>query len=238
MAVKEFPVVTPVAAPVVPVPPLEAGDRLSRQEFHHRYLQHPEIKKAELIDGVVYMPSPVRLARHGEPHAHMVAWLAVYAATTPGLRIGDNATVILGRSDEVQTDAMLLIDPTYGGQTRETPDGYLDRAPELAVEIAASSASYDMHVKREAYRRAGVLDYVVLLTHERRVLWLQRVGDTFVETMPDDDGIYRSRAFPGLWLDPAALLAGDLAAVLATVQVGVASPEHAAFVADLGARAG
>ncbi len=75
------------------IPPLEAGDHLTRREFERRYQAMPHIKKAELIEGVVYMPPPVRFGGHGEPHFMMIGWLFNYCAGTPGLRTGDNATV-------------------------------------------------------------------------------------------------------------------------------------------------
>lgn len=238
MTVKQTIVATPATSDPPAVAPLRAGDRLTRDEFHRRYLLHPEIKKAELIDGVVYMPSPIRYRQHDRPQSHAVTWLGTYSAMTPGVRSGVSASLFLSPLDEVQSDALLFIDPVLGGQTRETADDYLEGAPELVVEIAASSASRDLNLKREAYLRAGVQEYLVVLTHVNRVQWLRREGDAFAEATPGEDGVYRSRTFPGLWLDPAALLAGDLAEVLAKVQAGVASPEHAAFVAELAARAG
>src|SRR5687767_3807380 len=62
-------------------PPLNSGDHLSRAEFERRYQAHPEIKKAELIEGVVYLPSPVRHDQHGHPHFNIITWLGLYCAS-------------------------------------------------------------------------------------------------------------------------------------------------------------
>lgn len=102
-------------------PPLEAGDCLSRAEFERRYQAHPEIPKAELIEGVVYMASPVRVEQHGEPHGWIVGWLAVYRAATPGVRLAVDATVRLGCDTEVQPAALLWLEPERGGAGRESP---------------------------------------------------------------------------------------------------------------------
>jgi Uma2 family endonuclease len=147
--------------PEAAVPPLEPGDRLTRAEFERRYEAMPTQKKAELIEGVVYMPSSVRLDRHATPHADVVTWLGYYRAQTPGVRVGDNATTRLDLDNEPQPDTVLFIAPECGGQVRISPDDYLDSAPELVVEVASSSASYDLETKWNVYRRNGVLEYVV-----------------------------------------------------------------------------
>ena len=124
------------------VPPLEAGDHLTRAEFERRYDAMPNLKKAELIEGVVFMPSPTRLRRHGRPHAHLIAWLVQYETGTAGTVAGDNSTARLDLDNEPQPDAYLLIDPACGGQARLSADDYVEEAPELVAEVAASSASY------------------------------------------------------------------------------------------------
>lgn len=222
--------------PQVEPPPLNPGDHLSRAEFHRRYEAHPEIKKAELIEGVVYMPSPVRIEQHSRPHFTLITWLGVYLSATPGVEGGDNATVRLDNKNEVQPDAYLRLEPERGGRSRVTADDYLAGPPELIVEVAASSAAYDLHSKRRVYARSGVQEYLVVQTYEKQVTWfVWREG--VYETLPADaDGVLRSRLFPGLWLRPAALWSGDLAEVLATLREGLASAEHAAFVARLRAQ--
>lgn len=217
-----------VAAPTLP---LQSGDHLTRREFERRYSAHPEIKKAELIEGRVYVSSPLRFAAHGQPHIAVAAWLGTYAAFTPRVSAADNATVRLDAINEPQPDAQLRLDPAAGGHSRLDEDDYVEGAPELVIEIAASSASYDLHDKLHAYRRNGVDEYLVWRVHERQFDWFVLVGDDYVPLAPDGWGILRSRIFPGLCLDVGALLAGDLARVLATLQRGLESPEHAAFVA-------
>lgn len=215
------------------IPPLENGDRLSRVEFERRYHAMPHLKKAELIEGIVYVPSPVRHRQHGQPHSYLMGWLVVYMASTPGVQVGDNSTVRLDLDNEPQPDGSLLIDPECGGQTRISEDGYLEGAPELVLEVASSSASYDLHAKRNVYRRSGVREYIVWRVLDEAIDWFVLRDGEYERLTPGDDGILRSDVFPGLWLDPTALLRHDLTTVLGTVQQGVASPEHAAFVAAL-----
>lgn len=214
-------------------PPLENGDRLTREEFERRYTAMPHLKKAELIEGVVYVPSPVRYRRHGVPHAHLIIWLGQYAASTPGVDVSDNSTVRLDLDNEPQPDALLLLDPASGGQAHFSSDDYIEGAPELVAEVAASSASYDLHAKMHVYRRNGVREYLVWRVLEEAIDWFVLRAGAYERLAVDAAGLLRSEVFPGLWLDTSALLRGDLAAVFSTVQQGIGSPEHAAFIARL-----
>ncbi|HET6381781.1 MAG TPA: Uma2 family endonuclease [Armatimonadota bacterium] len=219
-------------APAEP-PPLESGDRLSRAEFERRYIAHPEIKKAELVEGVVYVSSPIRVKQHGYPHALIVTWLGVYAAATPGTMVAGNATVRLDNENEPQPDAFLRLEPEHGGTSRVSEDDYLEGPPDLVVEVAASSASYDLNDKLRAYQRNGVREYLVLQMYERRADWFVLRDGVFEPLMPDESGILRSTIFPGLWLKSESIWTGDLAAMLSTLQEGLASPEHVEFAARL-----
>jgi Uma2 family endonuclease len=214
------------------IPPLVAGDRLTRDEFHRRYMAMPDVKKAELIEGVVYMPSPVSLEGHAVPHVDFIGWLAYYKAFTPGVQAGDNGTLRLDLDNEPQPDAFLRISPECGGQSK-TVDDYVDGAPELVAEIAASSASYDLHDKLNAYRRNGVKEYVVWRVWDQAIDWFVLRGGRYEATAVNSDGLYQSEVFPGLWLEAAAMLGGDLVRVLAVVQQGLATAEHAEFVKRL-----
>ena len=215
---------------------LESGDRLNRAEFERRYQGMPEIKKAELIEGVVYVASPVRVSRHGQPHSDVVGWLVAYRSATPGVMVCDNTTVRLNGENEPQPDALLRIDEFCGGQSRISEDDYIEGAPELIVEIAASSASYDLHDKLRAYRRNGVREYLVWLTQEQAFRWYVLVEGEYVLQQPDDQGILRSQGFPGLQLAVEALLAGDMERVLAVLQEGMGSEAHRLFVQTLDLR--
>lgn len=194
---------------------LEAGDHLTREEFHRRYLARPDIKKAELIDGVVYVPSPVRVRQHGRPHAFVLAWLGAYVALVPETLLADNATIFLDGRVEVQPDAFLW--RPEPGPAHETEDGYFEGAPQLVVEVTASSVSYDLHVKKEAYRRNGVREYVVWRVIDEAIDWFRLQDGEYVLIVPDADGIIESEQFPGLRLHVQSMLDGDLAAVLARV---------------------
>ena len=215
------------------IPPLENGDRLTLAEFERRYDAMPNLKKAELIEGVVYMPSPVRQRYHGRQHLHFGFWICAYEGRTPGVEGGDNSTVRLDLDNMPQPDCLLFIQPEHGGRVRIDEDGYIEGAPDLVAEVASSSASYDLGKKLDAYRRNGVREYVVWQVLEGKVDWYVNRGGRFEPMPPPADGILRSECFPGLWLDPAALMRGDVYGVLDIVQQGLNTPEHAEFVARL-----
>lgn len=219
------------------IPPLVAGEHLDQPEFHRRYEAMPPGVKAELIDGVVSMPSPVG-HDHSDAQGDVIAWLNFYAAETPGVRASGEVSVILGRRSEPQPDAALRIRPEFGGQIRAV-GGFVHGAPELVAEVARTSRGVDLGPKRADYEQGGVLEYVVRAFEPDEVVWFRRAEGVFVRVTPDADGLYRSTTFPGLWLDPEALLAGNLRRLRQVVEQGLASPEHAAFVARLAAnRAG
>jgi Uma2 family endonuclease len=220
------------------IPPLQNGDHLTADEFERRYEAMPGVR-AELIEGVVYlMASPVRCDDHGEPHFDVIGWLYDYRKHTPGVRGGDNTTMRLDLANRPQPDAYLRVLPECGGQARVDADGYIVGAVELAVEVAASSASYDLHDKLDVYRRNGVREYVVWRVEDGEIDWFVLRGGRYERLPPGADGILRSGVFPGLWLDPAALVRRDTARVDEVVHLGLASPEHAEFVAELRRRAG
>ncbi|NJR57820.1 MAG: Uma2 family endonuclease [Cyanobacteria bacterium CRU_2_1] len=214
-------------------PPLENGDRLTRIEFERRYNLMPHVKKAELIEGVVYMASPLRFEPHAEPHGDLIIWLGTYKVATPGVRLGDNPTVHLDMDNEPQPDAVLLIDAGARGQSFIGEDGYIEGAPELVAEIAASSAAIDLGDKKRAYRRNRVREYLVWQVFDQRIDWFSLDDGDYTNIPLGEDGVIRSQVFPGLWLDSAALLQGDMAEVLTVLQAGVASAEHQAFVQKL-----
>lgn len=216
-------------------PPLRDGDHLTRDEFERRYETMPQVNSAELVEGVVHMPSPVSAEEHGEPHFDLITWLGVYRAHTLHVRGGDNSTLRLDIDNEPQPDGYLRLMPEYGGQARLV-DGYVTGAPELIIEIAASSASYDLHEKLNAYRRNGVREYVVWRVWDAAVDWFVLRSGRYA-TLSPVDGVYKSEVFPGLWLDSAAAVRGDMARVLEVLQQGLSSSEHDAFVASLAAPA-
>jgi len=215
------------------LPPLESGDRLTRQEFERRYDAMPHLKKAELIEGVVYLPSPVSQRDHGEPHSALGGWLFVYQARMPGLESGDKSTVRLDLNNEPQPDCLLFIQAEHGGQVQIDEGGYVNGAPDLVAEVAASSASYDLHDKLGAYKRNGVREYIVWRVHDRQVDWFVLRGAQYGRLALGNDGILRSTVFAGLWLDPAALVSGDFAKLLDVLEQGMSSAEHAEFIAHL-----
>jgi Uma2 family endonuclease len=183
------------------------------REFLRRYEGMPQVKKAELIEGVVYMGSPVSV-RHAKPDGMIQAWLGTYASRHPDTEVLANATVILDAENTVQPDALLRRLPEHGGLTRVTEDGYLSGPPELIVEVASSSAAIDMRDKRRAYCRNRVQEYLVWLVAEERLEWFNLEDDEYRPQLPDAHGLLHSRIFPGLRLPVDALLAGDTAQVL------------------------
>jgi hypothetical protein len=216
------------------VPPLVSGDRLSMQEYERRYNAMPGVKNAQLIEGVVYMPSPVRYSLHGAPHSKLNFLLFYYAAKTPGLPSpSDNTTVRLDPDNEPQPDVLLLLPSHVGGRAKIDDEDYVSGPPALVCEIAASTVSIDLHLKKTAYRRNGVQEYLVWRTEDQAIDWFELSDGEYAPIAPQPDGSIRSRAFPGLWINPTHLIAGDLAASLGVLDQGIASPEHADFVQRL-----
>jgi Uma2 family endonuclease len=220
-----------------PIPPLQSGDRLTVEEFERRYDAMPHLKKAELIEGVVYVGSPVS-EDHASPHFDSIFWLGIYRASTPGIIGGDNGTLRLDVGSMPQPDAYLRIDSRLGGKARLGPDRFVIGAPELIDEIAVTSANYDLREKLEVYRRNEVQEYVVWRVWDRAIDWFVLREGKYERLEPGADGVYRSVVLPGLWLDAAALLRGDLATVGRVAQEGIGSEEHTAFVARLKAGMG
>jgi hypothetical protein len=217
------------------IPPLQNGDRLNRIEFERRYDAMPNLKKAELIHGRVYMASPVSTG-HSSAHSVLIGLFFVYCASTPGVDTGDNGSVRLDLDNMPQPDAYLRVAPSLGGQSKDA-DGYVEGAPELVGEIAASSVSYDLHEKMEVYHRAGVREYIVWRTLDSQFDYFVLRQGEFQRLEPAADGVFRSEVFSGLWIDAPALMKNDLAGALKTLQDGIASPEHQSFTAALQNRA-
>jgi Uma2 family endonuclease len=214
------------------LPPLENGDHLDQPTFHARYEAMPEGCRAELIGGIVHMPSPQKLL-HSKAQRLAVRWLEEYTDTTPGTEVLFNNTQILGPDSEPEPDACLFIAPEYGGQVYADKDDYLNGPPDLIVEVSSSTESIDLHRKKRDYEKGGVREYVVLALRMQQVFWFARRRGKYREVPLPADGIFRSRVFPGLWLDAEALLRNQRPRVLAVLREGLATPEHAAFVAKL-----
>lgn len=219
--------------PAPRIPPLENGDRLTRHEFERRYTAAPDIKKAELIEGVVYLASPLRFESHAEPHAQLIAWLSIYQISTSEVRLGIEPTIRLDENNQPQPDAVLLISEQAGGRSRLTEDDYIEGAPELVAEIAASSVAIDLHAKKTAYRRNGVQEYIVWQIFENQLDWFSLQQGEYVSLTAAADGIIKSQVFPGLWLAAPALLTGAMPQVLTVLQQGLKSAEHETFVQRL-----
>jgi len=215
------------------IPPLENGDRLTRYEFERRYDAISNLKKAELIEGVVYLAAALRFRSHGQPHASLLTWLGNYTVATPGVALGDAPTVRLDSDNEPQPDAVLLIEEQCGGRSRVSEDDYIEGAPELVVEIAASSAAIDLGDKKRAYRRNGIPEYIVWQVFDRQVDWFSLEEGDYVSLPVDADGTIRSRVFPGLWLAVEDLLAGNMVRVLAVLQSGLVTAAHGTFAQQL-----
>jgi Uma2 family endonuclease len=229
------PLVAPRTSKPLRVPPLQSGDRLTAEEFERRFDATPGLLRAELIDGVVYMPPPVSDEFHSEPQFDVVTWLGLYRVATPGIAGSDNGTLRLDPKNRPQPDAALRVLPEFGGRVTRDADGYLVAAPEFIFEVSGSTASYDLNVKFELYRRHGVREYVVWRVYEAAIDWFVLRDGAYVPLAPGADGVFRSEVLPGLWLDAAALIGGDLPAVMRVQQQGLASSEHAGFVARLSA---
>jgi len=217
-------------------PLLVAGQRLDQVTFHELYEAMPPGLRAELIDGVVSMPSPVG-NQHSRAYPFPLFWLLCYEENTAGVEVFSDVTTLLGPRSELQPDALLRILPECGGQTVADPQ-YVRGVPELVLEVSHSSRYTDLGPKLDDYERAGVLEYVVRALEPDEVLWHVLLEGRLVAVPPDADGLYRSRVFPGLWLDPQGLLMRDTRRLRAVIDQGVATAEHAAFVARLAAARG
>ncbi len=212
-------------------PPLVAGERLDRATFHERYKAMPPHIRAELVGGVVYMPSPLGY-EHGESDGSLSYWLRHYQRFTKGVRGANNATTQFDDYGEPQPDLQLRIPEELGGSSRIV-GGYVVGPPELIIEVSKSTRKYDLVDKKNDYERAGVQEYVVVAIDPREVFWFARRDGRFAGLSAGPDGVFRSEVFPGLWLDPAAFFADDVERLIATLERGLATPEHAAFVARL-----
>jgi Uma2 family endonuclease len=213
---------------------LNDGEHLDQKTFHARYEAMPDHVRAELIEGVVHLPSPIKRS-HGRIHAHLGSWLLNYEQATPGTEAYDRASTILGPHSEVQPDACLLIVLPGVGLTRDE-DEYIVGAPELVAEVALSTEAIDLHDKKRDYERAGVKEYIVAALRQSRVFWFRALQGKFEELPPGPDGILRSEVFSGLWLDPAALLRRDSQRLREVLQQGLGTPEHADLIAQLAIR--
>ena len=191
---------------------LENGDVMSRAEFHRRYSQCPDLHRVELIEGVVYVPSPIRILGHADEQGLMLDWLSAYAAVHPGVKHSPPGTVLLDDENEPEPDAML-----YRVTADRYEDGYLRGAPELIVEIAGSSRARDLHQKKRAYEGAGVREYIVWRTQEKAIDWFGLQDGAYVAQVADEAGMIESAEFPCLRLDVGAMLALDRARVLAAL---------------------
>ena len=210
---------------------LVAGDHLDQPEFHRRYEATTPEFRAELIDGVVSIHGRIT-ADHGYAQCVAIGWLSFYVLETPEVQPSARTTIILGSRSELEPDVVLRIKPECGGQTVVEGD-YVHGAPELVIEISDTSRYIDLGPKLVDYGRAGVSEYVVLALNPNEVYWFSQSEGALASVAPDPDGLYRSTLFPGLWLDPVALLSGDLTRLHQVVELGVATAEHAAFVARL-----
>jgi len=220
--------VTPPAETHVPiVPPLESGDCLTRPEFERRYASRPWwLKDAELVNGAVFVRSSV-VEPHSVARSKWALWFSAYAARSPGVSYADDGSLRLDMANLLQPDALLRV--ISGGQSKVDEDGYVNGGPELVAEVALTSASRDLHSKLAVYCRHGVREYIVWRVLDGDLDWFRLVAGQYERQSPDAQGIFRSQVFPGLWLDKPALLRGDMAAVLTTLNLGLASPEHAAL---------
>jgi hypothetical protein len=202
-----------------PLTILENGDRLTRKEFERRYAAS-NIKKAELIEGIVYVATALRFTSHAKPHSQIVGWLVTYQSMTDGLEIGTETTIRLDDDNEPQPDAVLF---RLGGNAQIDEDGYIVGAPELIAEISASTVSYDLHGKKNAYERNKIKEYIVWRTLDREIDWFVLEDDAYQKLEPDSEGIIHSREFAGLCLNVRAVLSNDMSSVLKTLQLCMAS---------------
>jgi len=209
---------------------LVTGQRMDVEEFLRRWEKLPESKNAELIEGVVYVSSPLSL-EHGCRDTRMHWWLRQYADATPGCTAGNNSTWLM-RDSAPQPDSYLRIEPARGGQSG-VAGVYGAGAPELVAEVCVTSAKLDLGPKLRLYQKAGVQEYITVEVPEKRIVWRVLEAGVYVPQELPADGIFRSHIFPGLWLDVAAYWADDGAKMQAALNAGLATEEHQRFVKRL-----
>ena len=215
-----------------PIFPLRNGEHLSREEFERRWEATPSLRRAELIEGIVFMPPPIS-ATHSDSHGDLYHWLALYADATPGVKSSITPSLRLDNRNEYQPDCVLRIIGSDFGRSRVSSDDYLEGTPELVAEIAVSSADYDAHEKRAVYERLGIQEYLLWEVMDAHIEWCELERGKYVPLHPRKDGVHCSRAFPGLWLDLRALVRGQKNRVTKVLDRGLKSAEHAAFVRKL-----
>jgi len=205
---------------------LAPGDRMELKEFLERWDQLPELKFAELIDGVVYMPSAVSLP-HGD-FDRLAGSVFGYYRLRSGICSGSTNATWLMRESAPQPDLALYLQPEYGGQTKIGPRKLGSGIPELTVEVCISSRSYDLGPKLALNERVGVPEYLAILTEEKRFEWRTLVQDSYQFLQPDN-GVFRSRILPGLWIDEPAFWRADGPRLLTVLEDGMDSPEFLEF---------
>lgn len=219
------------------LPPLASGDRLTRVEFEQRYAAMPGVR-AELVEGVVYMQAAIRHSQHGQPHSLLSGWLFTYYSDTPGTDVGDASSLRLDPDNEPQPDLLMRIESECGGRSHIDAEGFLTGAPELVAEISASSASYDLHDKLNAYRRNGIQEYIVWRVLDREIDWFVLREGRYEKLQADEKGVLKSEVYPGLWLKPASLLERDISAVISCLKEGTSTDSHAEFCRELAGKRG
>ena len=221
---------------------LHNGDSMNQKEFHRLYLQQNENFKAELLDGTVFVCEPLS-EPHGGIHPRLSSIFDAYAASIPGIQTYIEPTVILSDADEVQPDLVLRILPNFKGQTSDVwyrrgkkfeRGPFIKGAPELVAEIAYSSRSVDLHLKRRRYESAGVLEYIVVCLEQQNLLWFDLAHES--QVLEKEDGIFRSKVFPGFWIHEQGLFDMDYKLVMDTVHMGSCTVEHQEFVKELKSR--
>jgi len=195
------------------VHPLENGDHLTASEFLRRLENMPELKKAELIQGIVYMASAVGFTHHAEPDGVIQGWLSFYASKSKDVRHATNSTLRLSPDDVVQPDGLLVKTDTVQFDEK----GYLSGPVEFVAEIEASSASIVAREKLDTYRRSGVKEYLLWRTRDSVIEWWHLEDDDYLLLEPDQAGNIQSREFPGLALNVEPALNLDSAGVLSAL---------------------
>jgi hypothetical protein len=214
---------------------LHSGDRMTRNEFHSLYETADENFRAELIGGIVFVRQSLG-RNHGSSHVRLSSAADRYAASTSGIEVCDNSTVFLSAKDEVQPDLFIRILPEYGGQSHNAYEGqYVAGAPEFVAEVAHSSKAIDLHGKLRRYEKCGVREYVVLCLSPKKLYWFDLSKST-QHRSPNEQGVFKSSAFPGLWIHGEALLSLNYKLLMQTVDEGLSSPDHALFVEHLSSK--
>lgn len=165
----------------------------------------------------------------GELASSVSYWLCQYRRSTPCVESLGRVSIFLDPTTEIETTAAMWLTPGADDRPRwQRCEG----VPELLVEVTATVHNKVFRRRLRVYEQSEIHELLVVTGDPRDTALYARENGRFARVSPADDGSYRSRVFPGLWLDPSALFSDEWNEMAACLDRGMATEEHAAFVAS------